>query len=244
VLTYRSALSSPSLTLCGSLLHTASEIRDLGIRYSCTLNFTQQALYQTAKARRLCFLILHSFNLPLIKLALYKQCIRPILEYCPVLFTHYTQSDRYNIERVQRMFTKRLLPTGCMLSYRLRCEHFKLDPLWLRRLKLNLRLFHRWIYSQLYSVTPRPIFATFTYNMRDSVNKIKCTISRKAFRHNFFISFYSRIWNKLPEKIRSEESSRLFTISIDNLLSLDMISQLFQSQITIDSLCELGPHHV
>jgi hypothetical protein len=129
--------SKTALTLCGNSIPVADRTTDLGIRYSCSLNFTNQALYQVAKARQISYLILRSFHLETTKLALFKQRVRPILEYCAFMASLLTKRCRLAIEGVQRRFTRLLLPPGCLTNYRERCGVFRLDPLWLRRLKLN-----------------------------------------------------------------------------------------------------------
>lgn len=244
LLTYRCPSFPPTIKLGNSAIRVASETRDLGVRYSCTFNFTQQAQYQIAKARKMCYYILRSFNLPLVKLALYKQRILPILEYCPIVFQHYSQQDRHNVERIQRFFTRKLLPTDCTLNYRQRCEYFKLDPLWMRRLKLNLRFLHRLIHSQAHTSNARLTLISSDRHIRNSDYKVKCDTARSSFRHNFFLSFYSRLWNKLPETIRSLGNNRLFSNSLNDILSLPKVQELFTAQLSTDALCEVGPRNV
>jgi hypothetical protein len=230
--------------LCTSTLRIASETRDLGIRYTRLFNFSAQAEYQIAKARQLSFYILRSFNLPMLKLAIYKQRIRPILEYCPMVYQHYTQQARHAIEGIQRLFTRNLSPEGHTKSYRERCIQYNLDPLWMRRLKLNLKLLHQLIYSQAHTAVARPTFTHSDYHMRNSTCKVQCETSRTTFRHNFFLSFYSRLWNKLPESVRCLENEKHFYSSLHNLLSLSTVEELFSTMLSLDDLCKLGPRNV
>jgi hypothetical protein len=244
LLTSRCPLPPSSLLLCGYPLRVAHETRDLGVRYTHCFNFSYQAEYQVAKARQLCYYILRYFHLSPTKLALYKQRIRPILEYCPMVFQHYSQQSRHAIERIQRMFTRKLLPESSTLNYRQRCELFSLDPLWMRRLKLNLTFLHGLIHSRVHTVNSKLELLSSKYHMRCSSFKLKCENSRTSFRYNFYILFYSRLWNKLPEHIRSLDNPMVFRKSLNCFLSMPVIHQMFTPYLSTDSLFECGPPSV
>ena len=244
ILLYRYSSSLINLKLNGTPLSIVPTIRDLGVYYSSSFSFTHQAQFQIAKARKLCFMILRSFHLTPVKLIIYKQRVRPILEYCSMLFSNYAQHDRHAIERVQRMFTKALFPKSSLTTYRHRCTQLNLEPLWLRRLKLNLHLLHSMVYNQIHtSVTKATWVISSGYNLRDSAYKLKVESAATVFRHNFFLPFYSRLWNKLPADIRSIETRRLFTRSLNSFLTLDKVDELLTTQMATDSLFELGPRN-
>ena len=133
--------------LGNSTLQVSDSIKDLGIRYSCNLDFSTQALCQIAKAKQLSSIVFRSFHWRSVKLSLFKQRVRPMLEYCPFLASQLTKANRLAIEQVQRTFTKAVFLGGNTMSYRVRCEYLKLDPLWLRRVKLNLIIFHSLVYQ-------------------------------------------------------------------------------------------------
>jgi hypothetical protein len=213
-LTFRCPVNMPSLLLGNSQLRPALEVCDLGIRYSCTFNFSLQAHYQAAKARKICHHILRSFQVREVKVALYKLHVRPILEYCTMISTYYSAADRRSLEGVQRMFTKRLLPAEPYQNYRMRCKHLKLTPLWLRRLSINLALLHRLIYATAHTVQLRPSLIHSTYTLRNAEQKLHCDKARTTFRHLFFLNFYSRAWNQLPVKIRSIKNPFVFKRSL------------------------------
>ena len=234
----------PPLFIGGAQITTSHTIRDLGLRYSNAFNFSSQAHYQIASARRLCYYILRFFHLPAIKLALYKQRVRPILEYCPMIFTHYLDSDRCSVEGIQRMFTKKLLSPGSPLTYKTRCDHFKLEPLWLRRLKLNLVFLHRLLHAEAHTVNTQCTVMNPLQRTRHSEGTIDIKLYRSAFRYNSFIPFYSRIWNKLPVSLRRLTNSRAFYKALSQHLSPINIKTLFTLQVTEDALFESGPKHV
>ena len=65
--------------------------------------------------------------------------VRPLLEYCSQIWSPRLQKDIYNIERVQRSFTKRL-PGLKSLSYTERLLCLNLESLESRRVKADLVL--------------------------------------------------------------------------------------------------------
>ncbi|GAA49004.1 reverse transcriptase SjR1 [Clonorchis sinensis] len=132
--------------------------------------------------------------------AIFKLCVRPIVEFCPALSSLYTGSCRLAIESVKRSFTKKLFPRSHPLSYRSRCQILGLEPLWLRRLKLNLTLLHRLLHKDTFIAEARPnINSQPHYRLRNSCNLLVCPPARTNLRHYFFLVYYARIWNSLPE---------------------------------------------
>ena len=207
--------------------------------------FSPQAQYQVAEARSLCFLILRSFHLASIKLALFKQRVRPILGYCPMFFTYYSQSETQAIEGVQRLFTRFLLSKSTEMSYEARCIHFKLDPLWLRRLKLNLAFLHRIVHSQVHTPIFQTLIATTSgYSLRNSPFKLRSEYSRTSVRYRYFLTFYSRIWNKLPSSLRSIDNYHRFIKSLKTYITPSKTEQLFSTQLLPDALYKVGPKYV
>ena len=118
VLTYKCKLPPGSLTVCGSTIANKQIVRDLGLNYSCTFNFSEYSALQVAKARKCLGLIFRSFQLRDCILFLYKSHARPLLEYCPLIFSSMRKSDRIGIESVQRSFTKRLIGWSSALTYK------------------------------------------------------------------------------------------------------------------------------
>ncbi|GAA53929.1 hypothetical protein CLF_111643 [Clonorchis sinensis] len=145
----RSSLPTDAFTVNGNPITHSTEIKDLGLRYSCTFRFSHQVQFQVARARRLSFLTLRSFHIPDAKVASFKLCVRPLLEFCPAFSSPYTQSCRLAIESVQRSFTKEVFPRS-NLSYHFRCQILGLEPLWLRRFKMNLTLSHRLLHKHAF----------------------------------------------------------------------------------------------
>ncbi|CAH8875965.1 unnamed protein product [Trichobilharzia szidati] len=192
---------------------------DLGLRYSSDLTFSEQVATQTRKSRMLLGCILRNFHNYEAKLLLYKTCVRPLLEYCPFILSSTRVSDKLKIESVQRYFTSKLLGFDCEKDYTSRCITLGIDPLWVRRLSINLTLFFKVLHKISFSDSKEIQFSPEgSYNLRNQT----CTVSRKncktALRTNFFIVMYSKIWNSLPLEIRTCDSIITFKRLLYKLL--------------------------
>ena len=245
VLGFQCPLTDYRFCLGNSILQVSDSIKDLGIRYSCNLDFSTQALYQIAKAKQLSSIILRSFHLRSVKLSLFKQRVRPILEYCPFVASQLTKANRLAIERVQRTFTKALFPAGSTMSYRVRCEHLKLDPLWLRRVKLNLILFHSLVYQHRHLSYECPQFSfNQRYTLRNSEHIIQYRTAKTVAYQYSFIPFYSHLWNNLPAPVRRISDKISFQRQLNLVLKLATIQHFFNLQQSLDRTFEEGPSRV
>ena len=245
VLGFRCLLNNYRFLLGDSTLQVSDSIKDLGIRYSCNLDFSSQALYQIARARQVSSIILRSFHLSSVKLALFKQRVRPILEYCPFLASQLTKANRLAIERVQRNFTKALFSGGDTMTYRLRCERLNLDPLWLRRIKLNLTLFHKLIYRHSHlTYEPPYFFNNERYALRNTEHIVQYRTAKTVTYQYSFFPLYSHLWNRLPASIRSISDAASFQRQLNLTLQLEKIENLFNLQESIDHMFEEGPPRV
>ncbi|MBM6549250.1 RNA-directed DNA polymerase [Streptococcus dysgalactiae] len=241
ILSYRCSVPPGSLFLNGSALPNNHIVRDLGLQYSCTFNFSEQIFYQIAKARRSIGLIHRTFRLRDSKLNVYLSHTRPLLEYCPIIFTHMRKSDRVALESVQRSFTKQLVGVSSPLNYRERCELLHLEPLWLRRLKLNLCFLFNLLHGQAYSSCTRPSICPSTpYNLRYRELTLTVPRTRLALRYKFFLVVYSTIWNKLPVDVRSCPSLVQFKFALRKLLDVPYVTQMKNYHLDIARAYEVG----
>ena len=141
---------TPQLTFSGLPVRQLNNVTDLGVKYSPGLNFSEHARFIIAKACKMVSFILRNFTTSEIRIALFNMCVRPILEYNCTLISIFRNSDLEGIESVQRVFTRHLLIHNPHISYNERCSQLRIEPLWLRRLKLNLLLWkHGGILSSL-----------------------------------------------------------------------------------------------
>lgn len=244
VLSYRCSVPPNSLTLNGASLANGSTVRDLGVHYSSSLNFAEQASYSSAKARSIIGYIMKSVSLLESRLTLYKVCARPILEYCSIVVANSRKSDRMAIEKVQRSFTKRLLGSSDS-SYQDRCKQLGLEPLWLRRLKINLVFLYK-----LVKISDSSIGCYFQltgdtrYPLRKKAHSFSLPKTRRNIRFNFFLYRYAYVWNRLPSVVRASDNAMQFSSAINRLLSVPKVAEIMGTCISEDELWKQGLDHI
>uniref|UniRef100_A0AA85J531 Reverse transcriptase domain-containing protein n=1 Tax=Trichobilharzia regenti TaxID=157069 RepID=A0AA85J531_TRIRE len=211
-----------TLEINGRKLAKLNSVVDLGIRYSSNLTFAEQTDYARRKTRRLIGCITRNFFCCETRVLLYKVCVRPILEYCPFILSGLRQNDKLKLEGVQRQFTSRTLGLESGLEYHERCERLRLEPLWKRRLKLNLIFYYKLTNLLLHSSEPitKPT-AVISYNLRNHHNLAAMEHCQTYVRYNFFLNKFSVIWNRLPANVRDANTLPVFISSVTRLLKDD-----------------------
>ncbi|CAI2727681.1 unnamed protein product [Schistosoma spindalis] len=204
------------LTINGEMLTRLHTVVDLGLRYSQDLSLTEQILKQTSKSQRLVGYIIRNLHNNESRILMYKVCVRPLLEYCTFILSSARIKDKLRLESVQRRFTLRILGADCSLTYNSRCKKLELDPLWKRRLKLNLIFFFKLLNKLSFTSNHVIQYAeTPHYETRNSLALVKLTYSKSSLYMNYFACKFSRLWNNLPEHIRTIKSLPLFVRCID-----------------------------
>ncbi|MGL4480946.1 MAG: RNA-directed DNA polymerase, partial [Lactococcus garvieae] len=121
VLPIRCTIPAGTLKLLESDIPITSCVRDLGVLYSNSLNFSEFVHKQTTRAKQMLARINMNIHDKQAKLILYKTCVRPGLEYASFLHSNLKVVDKHKLESLQRSFTKRLICDNESLSYRERC---------------------------------------------------------------------------------------------------------------------------
>jgi hypothetical protein len=235
------ALPQGLITLNQNAIPVAQAVVDLGLRYSCFFNFHEQSHYITAKAKRSIGLIHRSLLLKEAKVQAYKTLTRPILEFCPTVLSSLRKSERTEIEKIQRTFTKQVLGWSTNLNYRERCSTLGLDPLWIRRAKINLAFLFSIASGQQNTlscqVTPRP---HPSHDLRNLGAQLNIPFARTSIRYNSFIPKYTRFWNLLPETIRLSSNLSLFKKRLNEYLTVSTIARVLNLNMHPDRLFEEG----
>ena len=241
VLNYRCNPPDSLFTINGSLIPRVEHVRDLGLRYSMTLNFSEQVAYQVSKARQSIHLICKNICLPEARLQLYKLIVRPLLEYCPVFFTNLRKSDKLAIESVQRSFSKRLIGWSTNMKYHERCVLLDLEPLWLRRIKIGLYLLFKIIHGLSFSNNKNLHFKSHpNYCLRNDSNILPVSRSRTKLRYDFFLNRYSSLWNTLPIYLRECTSFNHFKQEIEHFVTVNNLIAHFSPATSIDTVYSEG----
>jgi len=127
--------------LCGNVLPSVQECRDLGVSVDHTLCFTGHICNIVAKAKQRSSQILRFFlsKDPEVLTKAFVVYVRPILEYSSPVWSPSTVTWINKLESVQRSFTKRL-PGLHKLSYETRLKRLGLERLEIRRLHADLTM--------------------------------------------------------------------------------------------------------
>jgi hypothetical protein len=205
------------------------------------LNFSEQISFQIAKSRQLIGYIFKHITTSMPRLHLFKHIVRPLLEQCPIIYSSLRKCDRIALENVQRSFTKCILGTSCNLTYRQRCEKLRLEPLWLRRLKLNLTLLFRIAHGHIHTSSFELSFTDNPhYELRNKEKTFSLPYVRTTQRSNYFTLRYSFIWNKLPEDLRTCNSISKFKKLLARRLNTITAVCLLDPSLPLDSAYEHG----
>ena len=83
--------------------------KDLAVRISSDMKFSQQCMYALNKSSKVMGMIKRTikFNDVRIMMSLYKTLVRPQVECCASAWSPYYKKDRELIQKVQRRFTQK-----------------------------------------------------------------------------------------------------------------------------------------
>ena len=120
--------------MAGKKLDQVTEEKDLGVLIDKELKFHKQTAAVIKKANSVLGVIKRAFGKPDAKTLplLYKNLVRPHLEYGNVVWGPYFKEDIKAVERVQRRATK-LVPGLWNIPYENRLRHLRLPSLCHRR---------------------------------------------------------------------------------------------------------------
>ena len=141
----------------------------------------------------------------------YKVYVRPILEYCSVVWSPWQVGLINALENVQRYFTRRLIwPT--VMSYSERLALLDLELLEIRRIKADLTM----CFKILHNLTCLDANKYFTYDCRElcvrdyDENRLLCIATVTNRGENNFFNRTVKFWNSLSRELRSTSSLAVF----------------------------------
>lgn len=181
------------------MIKNVDSISDLGVIVAKNLKPSDQCLKACARAHRMLAVIKLAFKfLDITTLThLYKTYVRPLLEYCSIVWCPFYVRDIDLLEKVQRRFT-RILPDFREAPYRDRLAHYNLLSLYARRLLLDLTYVYKIIHGHI-DVDANLFFSVNTdTRTRGHEFKLTCNHSRLNIRQFWFSCRIVPIWNDLP----------------------------------------------
>jgi ribonucleases P/MRP protein subunit RPP40 len=198
-------------------LADVSETVDLGVRVDSELRFNRHIHSIVLKAQQRCALIKRCFKTkdPRVLMKAFTVYVRPIIEYCSVVWNPQYQCYVKQIESVQKRFTKYLVNMK-HLSYHERLIKLQIDSLATRRLKSDLCT----VYSILHgciAVDMADFFVlskSVTRGHSWKLCKNHCSVN---CRSHFLTNRCIDVWNALEEDIVSAPSLKAFKRKIARL---------------------------
>ena len=124
---------------------------------------------------------------------LFKMLVRPRLVFCSFIYSNATRPDIKRIENVQRRFTKHVLRYPPHMPYHDRCKTLNIQPLWPRRLKINLPFMLYIIHNISFSKRILCFNKLSSHHLRNSYNVLKIIGAKRSLRSRFFLIRYRTI---------------------------------------------------
>jgi ribonucleases P/MRP protein subunit RPP40 len=208
---------------------TSTTARDLGVIIDRNLTFSDHVASVASRASRVANLILRSFrsHVPGPYIKAYISYARPILEYASPVWSPRFRKDKWIIENIQKVFTRRVY-WRCNLvrtDYRSRMTFLNLRSLEFRRVITDLLLVHDLVHQR------KPHFNKFFSFLNSVTRGHRYRLSVPNFMPNtelarsHFAWRIHKIWNRLPENIahivlRNQFKTELYKLP-DNILVSD-----------------------
>jgi len=198
-------------------LRTVEEEKDLGVIITHDLKSRRQCEAASGKANRALFTLKRTINMrnKHVGTLLYRSMVRPILEYCSIVWGPTTKKDRDTLEKVQRRAT-RFICGGRDLSYTERLHVLNMPTLAYRRERGEMIEIFKLLNGKVEQMDN-----LFTLDRRTSHNTrghpYKLVIPRcnTNLRAKFFTVRSLNRWNKLPVSVVCAPSLDSFKRNLD-----------------------------
>ena len=204
------------MSLNGTELTTVSVEKDLGFYLDSSLKPSRQCVEAAKKGNRVLGMIRRNFKFLHrdTVLRLYKQLVRPHLEYAVQAWNPCYSKDSDVLEKVQRRAT-RLIGTLNRVSYPERLRVLSLSTLKLRRQRGDLIQVFKIVHG--YDCLSFDSFFKLSdcTRTRGHCFKLQSNLCRTNIRQHFFSQRIINEWNKLPESVVKAQSVNSFKNAID-----------------------------
>ena len=210
----------------GNEIECEQHLKDLGVTVSDNGTFNQHILNIVLKARQKSGWIFRTFHtraqFPM--MILWKQLVRPFLDYCSQLWSPCTPGLINQLESVQKSYIRKIAGMHC-LDYWEQLQHLKIYSL--ERRRERYLIIYTWRVIEGHVPNPSSTLSSFT-TLRSGrfchIPKVKSSASAKVqtLRHNSFACKGPRLLNKMPQCIRdlSGCTTDEFKKKLDEILTL------------------------
>ena len=177
--------------------------KDLGVIIDDKLTFHEHINSISVSAHRLCAMTFRAFSLRNLNFLnkVFSIYIRPKLEYASTVWCPQTKGDVVKLERVLRLFTKRI-PKLRELNYAARLSAMHMPSLVQRRQMIDTCQLHKIVHGQsALKLSDFHIAATTISTLRSAGKSLNYPTAHTSIRNNFFSHRAVRTWNNLPDSI-------------------------------------------
>jgi len=148
---------------------------------------------------------------------MFKVFVRPCLEYACESWSPYLNRDVELLERVQRLFTRRL-PCFDSQTYEQRLSFLELETLKRRRTIRDLVMTYKIIHGHVN--LNFDLFFEYAPNVGTRGHSYKLLVkrSRLDIRKHFFAIRIVPVWNSLPASVVDSETPQIFKSRLDSVV--------------------------
>jgi hypothetical protein len=200
--------------MAGQKLKDVTEEKDIGVFVTEKLKPASQCRAAARTAQAVLGQITRAFHYRdrHVFVKLYKQYVRPHLEFCTQAWAPWHEEDKLILEKVQQRAVK--MVSGLRAeSYEDRLKELEMDTLEERRLQADVAMVHRIMHKQN-GLEPSTWFemANVQRNTRSGADpmNIKLATGRLDLRRNFFSVRVITHWNAVPKELKSIPSTVRF----------------------------------
>ncbi len=205
--------------ISGEQLNSVSKERDLGVVVESTLKVGEQCSVAASRANRVLGVIKRNIKHKSkeVLINLYKQLVRPHLEYCIQAWRPYLKQDIEKLEKIQHRATK-CIPKLKHLSYEERLKECGLTTLETRRMRGDMIEVFK-IIKQFDNVASDKFFTLSNIGRtRGHYLKVNKVNSRLDVRKYSFSQRIVNDWNKLPTNCVEAVTVNQFKNRIDKYI--------------------------
>ena len=202
-------------------LDCVDDEKDLGVVVSSSLKPSKQCALAALRANRMLGLIRRNFCFlgREVVLNLYKQLVRPHLEYAIQAWSPFYEKDKFILEQVQRRAT-RLIPEIKNLPYESRLRILGLTTLALRRVRGDMIQVFKFLSGSIALTSCNFLHVSDNSQVtRGHSLKLVKEFSRTDIRRFSFSQRVVNEWNSLPEWVVSSNSVLSFKVNIDKFFT-------------------------
>ena len=207
--------------------------RDLGVLISNNLKPSSH-IAQIVKCAEMCLAVLRRTIVSrdrAIFLKLYKQLVRPHLEYAVSVWNPHLKRDIERIEKVQRRATKCINGMQSK-SYQDRLHILGIDSLQKRRCVFDLVE----LFKIIHNLSPLNFDDFFSFAEHNSTRGHQYKLAKKYShldcRKYFFVNRVVNVWNALPDEIVSSDSLYSFKRKVSSYVSRHDITYFSRHDIS------------